>query len=83
MKLQISINGEPINIGEPVPNKVNYFNVTCPQQHPMFRQSLAPGQSPLIKQWLNKVIANLNLEDGYATYNGTLIQQADISSFKL
>ena len=83
MRFQIEVNGNPTNIGEKLPEVITHLNILAEQPHPMFKQNLNPQEIPLIKKWLNEIIPRLDLEDGYATYNNTLVKQEDISSFTL
>jgi len=75
--LLIMLNGEEYLIGQQLPEKIEYLNVSCgvfaPQAH--------PSQVPLIKQWLNKVMDKFTGE--YATYNGILVPRADLVKFEL
>jgi len=81
-ELIIKINGQRVNIGEPINDKIEYLNITY-KVHPMFIQPLNPQEIPLIKQWLNQLMDNLDLADGYLTYNNTMIKQEDLVKFKL
>jgi len=82
MQTQVHINGNIVPIGSPIPDKIEYFQVYS-QSHPVFKQPIPSHQVPLVKNWLNQVMDNLALVDGYCIYNGTYIKQEDLHRFNL
>ena len=81
-QFQILVNSKPIQLGEPIPTKVEYLNIIH-TFHPLFPLEIHPTEVPMVKQWFNTLADALDLSDGYLTINNTCVKQSDVTKFKL
>ena len=82
MSLTIHINAEPVQLLQPLPDKIDYLNITC-HSHPLQPLMVPHHDAVRIKQWFNNIIDRLDTADGYVTYNGVAINQSELNKFKL
>lgn len=75
--LSIKLNGTEFQIGQPIPDSIEYLNISCG----VFAPQVQEHQIPLVKEWLNEVIDNFI--GTHATYNGMLVHKDSIVKFTL
>lgn len=68
---QIQINGQPVQLGAPLPASITSFavNIFMPVQIPS-------EQSAQLRQWLNNIIEHLDCT--HVSYNHVLIPTSDL-----
>ena len=77
--IQIKINHRPINIGDPIPDKIDYLDIVTIRTFQ--RQIVPPHQVPLVKKWLNDVVDALDTD--YILFNDILIPPSSLNKFSL
>ena len=77
--LQISLNNQPYQIGQPLPDAISSCHITYLSQ--FGQMILIPKeQEPLIRQWLLDMISRCTCE--YLSINNTLYLVADLPKDK-
>jgi hypothetical protein len=70
----IIINNRKVMLGEPLPKSIANLEISC-----FPGVSIPLEQAPLIKQWLNQIVDNVDCE--YVTYNKVLIPSNELKKF--
>lgn len=72
--LTILLNGQPVDLGSPVPSEVFSFSVLI-----LMPLQLPTDQSPLVKEWLNLIMSRLTCS--HVSFNNVLIPVEDLVRF--